>query len=424
MHNELNRKRFELNVLQLKHDSFACNYKIRMIGEGERRERENRRSVRISGLIEKKIFVDPNTGSFIKGFRSRNCVNCVLGKTQGIYINSICSRSCFFCPEPKHSQSDFDCQRKDYIPSEKDERELIEDIQSNDSTGCGISGGDPLASLGKTLHYIRLLKERMGRDFWIHLYTNGDFLNRSTLQELKSAGLDEIRINLAAADYVLEKVALSRKYISKLLIEIPVIPEDASKLNRTMFELDKVGIDCINFHELAIYPANVEDMRSRGYVAAQQAYKSPFYLGMNSAPVLGSEELIFDLLDLALTEQFSYGVHYCHNHARIIKQNFSKHSRVASKTCRPYERITEEGLLEKLVVPEPGIDDALADLRVHHVAEEKIHLSRSKKRLETDINYLEYLDTRQYEVAIVKVLPEGFFNDLSIGIIKNESSSS
>jgi pyruvate formate-lyase activating enzyme-like uncharacterized protein len=416
MPSELGQKNLELHFHQLEYDCFAKKYKIQVAGDKEKRERL--RSEKISKLIGKGLCLDPDTDSLYKGYRSINCKNCVLGRTQGIYVTDDCSRNCFFCPQQRVSQPQHVGRQRSYTPTAEEDRELLDAVISNDSTGCGLTGGEPLVVFYKTLHYIRLLKEHMGKEFWLHLYTNGDNLDRATLQELKEAGLDEIRFNLAAVDYDLEKVALSKKYVPKVVIEIPVIPEDAERLQQMMFGLEGVGIDCLNLHEMAIYPANIEKMRRRGYTAARPVYQAPFYLMMDSAPVSGSEELILDLIDLALTEQFSYGIHYCHYKARILKQNLLKHYHVARKVCRPYERVSEEGLLEKLVVPESGMDKAIADLKRHRVPEEKIYQSISKKRLETDMDYLEFLNPKQYEVAIVKTLPEGFFNDLSIKIIK------
>ena len=252
-------------------------------------------------------------------------------------------------------------------------------MKINDSTGCGLTGGEPLVVYDKVIHYIRLLKKHMGKGFWIHLYTNGEFLKKSTLQELKEAGLDEIRINVAAVGYNLEKVALSRKYIPKLFIEIPVIPKDGKKIQRLMLELDKLEIDGLNLHELVFNSHNAEKMRQRPYLAAYPSYKVPFYL-LNEAPVLGSEELILDLLELGLTEKLSYGIHYCYYRARIIKQNIFKHYRIALKTRRPYERVNDDGLLEKLVIPEPGIADTLAALERHGVPKGKKYTCRVLKK--------------------------------------------
>lgn len=182
-----------------------------------------------------------------------------------------------------------------------------------------------------------------------------------------------------------------------------------------MSELSILRIDGLNMHELAINKDNAAQMRK--YAAASQSFKAPFYM-MNEAPVAGSEELILDLFELAVNEKFSYGVHYCHYRARIIKQNTAKFHIVALKAKRAYERVDEEGLLEKLVISESGIAEALAALEEIKAPKEKIHLSLAKKRLETGTDYLEYLDPGKYETAIVKSLPLAGFDDVSIQIVK------
>lgn len=415
MSSELSLKKLELQALQLEHNSLAVRYKLKVAENQE--ERKRKLSDKISKLISKKLCLDPHTDSLYKGPRSRNCKNCVLGHSQAVNLTEYCNKSCFFCPQRRTKKTCFDRPLNYYTSSKENDKQIIEGMRSNNSTGCGLTGGEPLVVYEKSLHYIRLLKKHLGKKFWIHLYTNGDLLDQPTLLELKEVGLDEIRFNLAAVGYNLEKVFLAREYIPKVLIEIPVIPEDRDELYRLMFELEKLGIDGINLHEMVVNSYNAEKMCHKGYMVAQAAYETPFYL-MNNAPISGSKELILDLLDLALTEQFSYGVHYCHYKARILKQNFSRFFQVALKCRRPYEQINEEGLLEKLVISEPGIADALADLEKHQVPKEKIHLSKSKRRLETSIDYLKFLNPQCYEAAVVKTLPQGFFQDVSIEILK------
>ncbi|MFQ5646021.1 MAG: radical SAM protein [bacterium] len=304
-----------------------------------------------------------------------------------------------------------------HTPSVRNDRMILETMKSNDSTGCGLTGGEPLLVLDKVVHYLRLLKKNRGSKFWIHLYTNGDFLDHGAVKELKKAGLDEIRFDLAGIDYNLEKVIMARQYLPRVLLEIPVIPEDREKLLNLLPELGRVGIDCLNLHELVVNIHSLKRMKGRGYKAAQPAYKVPFYTRMNEAPIAGSLELILDVLDRAVKEDFSYGIHYCHYRARIIRQHLGKDLQVATRIRRPYEKVTGEGLLEKVVIPGSGLQQALEDLEKHRIEKVKVRIVPYRNRLETDLDYVDYLNPRQYEVAVVQSLPYGKFTDVDIRVL-------
>lgn len=193
---QLTVDKFKLQANQLEHDSFARLNNIELIGDAQ--QREGRRSAKISRLLQKNIHMDPDTGSLYSGFRSVNCESCVQGRTQGVHLTDYCSRSCFFCPQRRPRETCFTHQLNYYTPCEENDRKIIKLMMGNNSTGCGLTGGEPLVVFDKLIHYIRLLKDRLGENFWIHLYTNGDFLDQTTLSELRDAGLDEIRINVAA----------------------------------------------------------------------------------------------------------------------------------------------------------------------------------------------------------------------------------
>lgn len=68
-----------------------------------------------------------------------------------------------------------------------EEGELIE------AEGTGITGGDPLEVVDRTVRMIKMLKEHFGERHHIHLYTS--MMDLEKVEKVVDAGLDEIRFH-------------------------------------------------------------------------------------------------------------------------------------------------------------------------------------------------------------------------------------
>ena len=75
-------------------------------------------------------------------------------------------------------------------------------------TGASISGGEPLLTLGRSLSFIRAIKNRFGSAMHVWLYTNGTLATVDILTQLRDAGLDEIRFDIGATDYNLGMIRM------------------------------------------------------------------------------------------------------------------------------------------------------------------------------------------------------------------------
>ena len=121
------------------------------------------------------------------------CLSCILGQKVVIFITGICPRKCYFCPVSDHKFGKDDAyanERK--INSTED---LFKECELMQAKGAGITGGDPLSRLDRTVEYIQILKEKYGKEFHIHLYTSLNLVTKETLKKLYDAGLDEIRFH-------------------------------------------------------------------------------------------------------------------------------------------------------------------------------------------------------------------------------------
>ena len=63
------------------------------------------------------------------------------------------------------------------------------------ATGTGITGGDPMLDLEKTLEAVRQLKQAFGSEHHVHAYTSIPF-DPERATDFADAGLDEIRFHL------------------------------------------------------------------------------------------------------------------------------------------------------------------------------------------------------------------------------------
>ena len=158
-----------------------------------------------------------------KGKLPKGCRLCAQGRKLVLFVTGICRQKCFFCPiSEKKSGKDFVYANEWKVSSEKD---VVEEAKLTKASGAGITGGDPLARLAKTVRYIRLLKRKFGRKFHIHLYTPLILVNLAKLKMLYDSGLDEIRFHPNIDDKKSwQKLLLARKFNWSIGVEIPVIP--------------------------------------------------------------------------------------------------------------------------------------------------------------------------------------------------------
>jgi len=208
--------------------------------------------------MEKTPYYSYRIGKLAKG-----CNECVKGNKSVYFITGLCSSDCFFCPISDEKKN------KDVIyinewPTKKT-RDISREIELCSSTGVGMTGGDPLLCMDRTVKAIRLLKKKI--DFHIHLYTPLDHVDRKKLARLAAAGLDEIRFHPDIDDDRLwERLELAREFDWDVGIEIPVIP---GKLRETKRLLDFIAgkVDFLNLNELEFSDTNYNRILEHGFKA-------------------------------------------------------------------------------------------------------------------------------------------------------------
>jgi pyruvate formate-lyase activating enzyme-like uncharacterized protein len=270
----------------------------------------------------------------LKGFDvCQGCKYCVYGKKLVLFVSGKCSRNCKYC-----SLSN---KRKNIDKVWANEREcsdineILEEAVESKACGAGITGGDPLLCLNKTIIFIRALKKKFGKSFHVHIYLPTQLVTEEKLKKLKDAGIDEIRFHPKfieedkRIEHELEKISLASKFwnIKDIGIEIPMFPD---KLNETFYFLKSVSelIGFVNLNELEISDTNF-DFIKRKYKLNEDTYT-----------IKGSREAGIEILKKCEKEKLGLKVHLC---TARTKNLFQYKNRVKLRDILPFGFKTKEG---------------------------------------------------------------------------------
>ncbi|MBI5063782.1 MAG: radical SAM protein [Desulfatitalea sp.] len=267
---------------------------------------------------------------------SPGCQICTQGQWSCLFINGRCNCRCFYCPTP---QDDLGVPTTNLIQFAAPET-YAEYAHRFGFNGVSISGGEPLLTYERAIAYIQAVRHKMGAAPHIWLYTNGTLVTAERLAGLKAAGLNEIRFDISAVDYNLEKARLAADVIDCLTVEIPAIPEDGQRLADLLPALSKAGVRHLNLHQLRLTPHNRPNLTQRNYT----------YLHGESVTVLESELTALELLRQACDQALPLAVNYC---SFVYKRRYQKAAarrRSAQESLKTHEAITESGFIRTLAL--------------------------------------------------------------------------
>jgi len=310
--------------------------------------------------MEKTPYYSYSTGHLPKG-----CRLCVKGQKTVVFITGICSKSCIYCPISEQKS------KKDVIyinewPTRK-LKDLETEIRMCSSKGAGITGGDPLARLNRTVRYIRHMKKVFGRGFHIHLYTPLSLVSDKALQKLHQAGLDEIRFHpdLWRPDEW-HRMNLAEKYRWSVGVEIPAVP-GMEKETQALIDFTREKIDFLNINELEISDTNASRLVEMGFKAKDSL----------SYGVKGSESLAKRLLRYA--ERQGISTHYCTSRLKDRVQLASRLKRRAKNARASYDFVTDEGMLVRAQVKYTSLKRTVQLLRKYGIRD--FYIDKKHKRI-------------------------------------------
>ncbi len=294
---------------------------------------------------------------------SPGCEICGEGSWSCLFINGLCNCRCFYCPS---EQNDVDVPTTNTLPFPK-AADYLDYIDRFSFKGVSISGGEPLLTPELTLEYITRVKKRFGERVYLWMYTNGTLLTEDIVLKLEQAGLDEIRFDIGATHYQLEKARLAVGHIRHVTVEIPAVPEDLELMQHKIHEIHEEGIHYLNLHQLRLTPHNFTNLVQRNYT----------YLHGEKVTVLESELAALNLISHAVESKIDLPINYC---SFVYKNRFQRAAarrRSAGMIKKPHEDITEAGYIRQLglkgeashlerqieVFRQRGFDDSLWSMR-------------------------------------------------------------
>lgn len=153
-------------------------------------------TARLDELRQKGAIVRNDNKSVYINSISPSCVACQTSIGSATYFISLqCHRDCFYCFNPNQEA---------YEIFSKNELDLVKELESVADKGVRIehlalTGGEPLLHREDTIAFFQTAKQKFPGS-QMRLYTSGDHLDQKTLEELKRAGLQEIRISIRMHD--------------------------------------------------------------------------------------------------------------------------------------------------------------------------------------------------------------------------------
>jgi uncharacterized protein len=366
-------------------------------------------SLRDFDVLENKRFsARQKSGGFLSV--AEGCKYCVKGQKLVLFITGKCSRNCKYCSLSLKRKN------KDIIWANEREckniKEVIEEAKASKAFGAGMTGGDPLICLARTIRYVKALKKEFGKKFHVHIYLPTELVTEEKLKKLKNAGIDEIRFhpkfleNEKVIEQVLEKqgfsghpklsilaelekIALASKFWPRysIGIEIPIFP---GKINETFYFIKSSAelIGFVNLNELEISDTNFDFIKSK--------YK----INEDTYTIKGSKEAGLEILKRCEKEKLKIKVHLC---TARTKNLFQYKNRLKLRKILPFGYRTEDGSVRYFVI-------YLKDLKKKEISNIKkfknyIYLDKKKKRFILSEKIIKKILQFRYKIYRIEELP-------------------
>jgi hypothetical protein len=262
-------------------------------------------------------------GSLIIGKLPLGCSLCAKGSKMVLFVTGLCDSSCYYCPISQN-KAGHDVVFANEMPV-SDEIDVLFEAKAIRGEGAGISGGDPLCQLERTLEYIQLLKREHGRDFHIHLYTSKTDIDEYTLLQLKDAGLDEIRFHPQTSDWSGIQRAIQVGFV--VGIEVPGLPGKHDDHIELAKRAEEMGVSFLNINELEASETNFNKLVSLGMKLTS----------MDGASIEGSASTALKVLEWSKDNLQNLSIHFCSARFKDSVQMRNRLERRLEQTIREFE---------------------------------------------------------------------------------------
>ena len=295
-------------------------------------------------------------GSLCTGRIAKGCEHCINGSKMVLFVTGVCDCGCYYCPVSLEKKG-LDVMYANEGRVRTDE-EILAEAEAMDATGTGITGGDPLQDIERTLHMVHLLKDRFGKGHHIHLYTAT--IDPEKVALLEEAGLDEIRFHPPLGMWTRMDETRLRDIVSgtsmDVGLEVPAIPGTGKELDALLRYAREVGVDFVNINELEFSESNWDMMESHGFQVRDEL----------SSAVLDSRETAV----AAMKANKKLSIHFCSSTFKDGVQLRRRLIRRAEHTCTAYQVVTEDGTVVRGFLYTDDVPGAEAALKEAGVPED------------------------------------------------------
>ncbi len=264
---------------------------------------------------------------------SEGCRRCGEGTWSCLFITGRCNASCFYCPAAQDAD-EVPVSQGLHFPGPAAYAEYVRHFGFR---AVAFSGGEPLLYYQRVMDYLRAVRKECSPELYAWMYTNGILGTREIFAGLADAGINEVRFDIGATNYNLDKLKLATGVIPVVTVEIPAIPEHFEKIIHLLPELEKSGVKHLNLHQLRLTPHNARHLLKRDYT----------YVPAEKPIVAESEITALEVLEFAERNNMSLGVNYCSFHFKHRFQQAGFRTRIAGQFISGSAELTEQGYVRE-----------------------------------------------------------------------------
>jgi uncharacterized protein len=370
-------------------------YEMKWLSEDEAKKANIKRN-KLLQSISGRVNINFLGNKISTGQLSPGCMICGRGEWSCLFIGSLCTANCFFCPQDRKNKNNQPPKELELLFDNPDD--YVDYLEKFKFKGVSFSGGEPLLQYEKILTFIRKIRERLGKGIYVWLYTNGDLINRDKLIALKEVGLNEIRFDIAAGKYNLKAVELAAGIIDKVTVEIPAVPEDYKILKRCLPRMKAIGVAHLNLHQLFANHYCYHKFVDRHYT----------FLHQPDIPILESEMTALRLIKYALDNNIGLAINYC---CAMYKHRFQK--KAYKEKFQPfikegYEGLTESRFIRRLTIQGTPVNiKKLVKIFQKNMCRDKLwFLNKNKSELFVHYSLLKYIDFNKFNLIVAYFTPQ------------------
>lgn len=321
---------------------------------------------------------------------AEGCKYCVKGEKLVLFISGVCSRACFYCSlSVKRKNKDIVWANEKQC---KNISNMLKEAKASKARGVGITGGDPLCKLARTIRYAKALKKVFGKSFHIHIYLPTKLVTRNKLKKL-SLYIDEVRFhpvfltnNIEIIKEEIEKIRLASKLWPKenIGIELPLLPDKFIETLRIIRACSPF-IGFVNLNELEISDTNFN------YVT--QHYK----LNQDTYTVKGSKETGLKIMRELMNSKLK--IHLCTTRTKNLYQY---KNRLKLHKILPFGFRTNEGSVRYFAIYGKKLIKLAQKLKKFR----QIYIDKPRNRIILSEKIIpKILELKKYKIARVEELP-------------------